>query len=205
QPLFYIPPILSRLPEHTTHADQHKAAPTTSELQPASTTERLPDIDSVSRALRKALHHFRPITSAYASVAYSDAFNWGELDLWPADDDDGTPSWIHAEYNWYCVAFRSIRRKGSDSERLYEADREAHEEAVRNGGLLLYWYGVPDETGLNLGTCIWQSRAQALAALSQPLHAQAARLARDSYEIYQLERYILKKEAGSTRVHILPF
>lgn len=39
----------------------------------------------------------------------------------------------------YIVAFRSVRRKGADTALLYQADREAHEEAVTAGGLLLYW------------------------------------------------------------------
>lgn len=62
------------------------------------------------------------------------------------------------EREWYCVVFRSRRNKESSSLSLYQADREAHEEAVKNGGLVMYWYGVPDEqTGSNLATCIWQS------------------------------------------------
>jgi hypothetical protein len=81
----------------------------------------------------------------YAAREYSDAFNWSELGL-----DEGV------EREWYCVVFRSRRNKESESLSLYQADREAHEEAVKNGGLVMYWYGVPDETGLNLATCIWQ-------------------------------------------------
>ena len=67
----------------------------------------------------------------------------------------------------------------------------------------MYWYGVPDPvTGLNLATCIWQSRLHAVAANSRPHHIRAARLARDAYEIYSLERYILRKKAGTTGVEI---
>lgn len=39
----------------------------------------------------------------------------------------------------YIVAFRSKRRPDANTEWLYAADREAHEEAVTAGGLLLYW------------------------------------------------------------------
>lgn len=48
--------------------------------------------------------------------------------------------------NRYCVVFRSKRNKRDvDIDReLYEADAKAHSEAIRHGGLLLYWYGVPD-------------------------------------------------------------
>ena len=86
---------------------------------------------------------------------------------------------------------------------LYSADKMAHEEAVKNGGLIMYWYGVPDpETGLNLATCIWQSRAHAIAANSRPKHAQAAKLAKSSFSVYQLERYVLRKVKGVKELEI---
>lgn len=89
---------------------------------------------------------------------------------------------------------------------LYEADKQAHEEAIRNGGLILYWYGIPDPvTGLNLATCIWQSRAHAVAANGRPHHIRAMRLAANSYAKYDLERYTLRKVKGETGVNVLPF
>ena len=118
---------------------------------------------------------------------------------------------IHVEREWYCVVFRSRRKAESSSLSLYQADREAHEEAVKNGGLVMYWYGVPDETGLNLATCIWQrqvvsrglygisannSRRHAIKAISGPKHLLAMRQAAGAYEVYDLERWILRKEAG---------
>jgi hypothetical protein len=66
----------------------------------------LPDIDGPSLALHKALHNFTPITEKYASVSYAEAFNWDDLDL-PEED----------EHEWYCVAFRSVRKPGSESGR----------------------------------------------------------------------------------------
>lgn len=112
---------------------------------------------------------------------------------------------------------------------LYEADKKAHEEAVQNGGvrlatsfptpsrrvanlwtndlpvaqLILYWYGTPHPTtGLNLATCIWQSRAHAAAANSRPHHIRAMRLAAASYERYELERYRLRKAKGERRLRV---
>ena len=65
----------------------------------------------------------------------------------------------------------------------------------------MYWYGVPDpETGLNLATCIWQSRAHAAAANSRPDHIRAMMLAKESYEVYTLERHVLRKHSGTTKV-----
>jgi len=67
----------------------------------------------------------------------------------------------------------------------------------------MYWYGIPHpETGMNLATCIWQSREHAIAANSQPYHLQAMRLAAEYYEVYELERYRLLKQKGDRHVTV---
>lgn len=72
--------------------------------------------------------------------------------------------------------------------------------------LILYWYGTPHPTtGLNLATCIWQSRAHAAAANSRPHHIRAMKLAAASYERYELERYRLQKVKGERRVRVQPY
>ncbi|KAH9083427.1 hypothetical protein EDB83DRAFT_2502485 [Lactarius deliciosus] len=181
QPILYLPPLLSSLPcsfpSHT-HASTDRV--------PKTTEARLPDINPASLSLHRALHNFYPLTDDYAATTYAEAFNWGELEL-PEED----------EHDWYCVAFRSIRKP--DSETLYEADRLAHEEAIKNGGLIMYWYGSPDpETGLNLATCVWQSRADAVAANSRPHHIRAMRQAASG-------RWTLRKIAGSRYLEVLPY
>jgi len=55
---------------------------------------------------------------------------------------------------------------------------------------------------MNLATCIWQSRKHAIAANSQPYHLQAMRLAAESYEVYELERYRLLKRKGERHVTV---
>jgi hypothetical protein len=70
----------------------------------------------------------------------------------------------------------------------------------------MYWYGIPDpETGVNLATCVWQSRAYAIAACSRPDHIRAMRLAVSSYEKYDMQRWTLRKTAGSHRLEVLPY
>jgi len=70
----------------------------------------------------------------------------------------------------------------------------------------MYWYGMPEQgTGRNLATCIWQTRAHAVAANTGPNHIRAIRLAALSYETFQLERYTLRKTAGSRRLEVVPF
>ncbi|KAF8906561.1 hypothetical protein CPB84DRAFT_1813808 [Gymnopilus junonius] len=189
-PTLYLPPLLSSLPKHISH--QH---PPVSNVPPLVTETRLPDIDPASLSLHKALHHFRPLTPKYASVSYLEAFNWSELVL-PEEE----------EREWYCVVFRSKKKSDRDDISLYDADRLAHEEAVTNGGLILYWYGIPNQdTGMNLATCIWQSRKHAVAANSGPYHIKAMRLAAQAYEIYTLERYRLRKLKGDSGVSIEHF
>lgn len=184
--ILYLPPLLSSLPPGV------EVPVTQLERPPLLTETHLPNIDPVSLSLHKALHYFRPLSNEYASLPYAGAFNWLALDL-PLDE----------EREWYAVVFRSKRKAGSDSGALYEADRLAHEEAVSNGGLIMYWYGVPDlQTGLNLATCIWQSRRHALAASSGPHHIRAMKLAAVSYDIYNLERYCLSKVKGKQGIQV---
>lgn len=72
--------------------------------------------------------------------------------------------------------------------------------------LLIYWYGNPHpETGMNLATCVWQSRKHAIAANSRPHHVNAMKLAAESYDIYSLERYVLRKSQGDEGLVIEPF
>jgi hypothetical protein len=67
----------------------------------------------------------------------------------------------------------------------------------------MYWYGKPHSvTGVNLATCIWQSRKHAIAANSRPHHIRAMKLAAQSYDMYDLERYRLVKVAGQTHVNV---
>ncbi|KAI0645538.1 hypothetical protein C8Q79DRAFT_1010482 [Trametes meyenii] len=194
-PILYLPPLLSSLPPGVVHPASGAAFASPSAPPPLSTESRLPSIDPASLALHRALHNFHPVTEDYANTSYAEAFNWEELKL-PLEE----------EREWYCVVFRSKRREGSDGGPLYEADKKAHEEAVQNGGLILYWYGTPHpKTSLNLATCIWQSRAHAAAANSRPHHIRAMRLAAASYERYELERYRLRKVKGETRLHVEPY
>jgi hypothetical protein len=180
-PVLYLPPLLA---------------------PPATTT----DVSSLS--LHKSLHHFRPTTPDYACTAYADAFNWHELEVELGEE----------ERAWYCVVFRSRRKEGCDAGRewpsssfasmaygavLYEADRLAHQEAIQNGGLIMYWYGVPHpSTRANLATCIWQTRQHAIAANCKPFHIRAMKLASSSYDIYDLERYTLRKVRGEKGVRV---
>jgi len=99
QPVLYLPPLLSSLPE--SYSIAHPSLK--SSFPPLVTETRLPDIDPVSLSLHKALHEFKPSSPDYANTDYEHAFNWSELKL-PKDE----------EREWYCVVFRSKRNSRSD-------------------------------------------------------------------------------------------
>ena len=101
-PVLYLPPLISSLP------DSLPPLPVPKQHPPMVTETRLPDIDPVSLSLHKALHYFRPLNDKYATSPYAEAFNWSELRL---------P--LHEEREWYCVAFRSKRKEGSDGTRMF--------------------------------------------------------------------------------------
>ncbi|WVQ99222.1 hypothetical protein IAU59_006354 [Kwoniella sp. CBS 9459] len=189
-PILYLPPLLSPLPESHPSAREHERLNRAKDALINFET-RLPDIDPASLALHQALHHFKPLGEDYASTDYDQAFNWASLTL---------PKSVSRE--WYCVVFRSRRKPESANLSLYRADREAHEEAVKNGGLVMYWYGVPDHTGMNLATCIWQSRRHAIKAISGPKHMKAMKETEGAYETYALERWVLSTAVGSKGVEL---
>jgi hypothetical protein len=102
--ILYLPPLLSSLPH--SHLNASEDDQKDEKNVPLRTETHLPSIDPVSLSLHRALHKFKPIDTYYASEPYGEAFNWADLDL---------P--IEEEREWYCVAFRSRRRTGSDSGR----------------------------------------------------------------------------------------
>ena len=114
RPILYLPPLLSSLPA------SYQAAQGPFLYPPLITKTRLPDIDPASLSLHRALHHFRPVDDQYAARPYSEAFNWDQIQLPEEDGRLCTFRLIifrpiyHPEREWYCVAFRSLRKGGSD-------------------------------------------------------------------------------------------
>lgn len=99
-PVIFLPPLLSSLP----HGLSHTPAPAPDQ-QPLTTETHLPDIDPASLSLHRALHYFSPVSPHYATQPYAESFNWDSLKL-PEEH----------EREWYVVAFKSVRKPGSDSE-----------------------------------------------------------------------------------------
>lgn len=124
-------------------------------VSPYVNLSHLLNLDSVSPAcqlLALALTVLRPLGNDYATAIYKQAFNWSYVvetlrSLVLADEFD----W--ASQSFYIVVFRSQLKPGVDRSQLGALDKLAHEEASSSGGLLKYWFGIPDENNRNLATC----------------------------------------------------
>ncbi|RPA77171.1 hypothetical protein BJ508DRAFT_417262 [Ascobolus immersus RN42] len=140
--------------------------------------------------LAKALTIMKPLDRTYATTPYKEAFNWAEVVRYlrylikteavsPTSDSgfEGSGSDSETEqsdkgledetlgdgesWSYFVIVFRSQIQKGTSRPYLGLLDEGAHEEAVAAGGLLKYWFGVPDENGRNLATCVWRHRDDA--------------------------------------------
>jgi hypothetical protein len=130
------------------------------------------------------LQRLAPVSAAYADLPVADAFNWQDAS---SELGDGA---------WYLVAFRSIRRAGSDEARLALFDELAHQEAATSPGFIHYFKGPQASDGSCLSFCLWESRADARAAAGQPDHVRAVSLIDEMYETYTLEFHGLTRQAG---------
>lgn len=97
----------------------------------------LETLDAENQLLAEALLSLRCLREDYATAAYADAFNWGEVvgrvrELAAARDH----RW--RETSWYIVAFRSRYEPGIDYSHLGDLDKAAHAEATASGGFLKY-------------------------------------------------------------------
>lgn len=104
------------------------------------------------RLLAKALTILQSTRPDYALAPYDQSFNWDAvthrlkslLEL-------STHQWQRQHF--YIVVFRSQVPPTTDRTHLGTLDQKSHIEATKSGGLLKYWFGLPDENGRNLATC----------------------------------------------------
>lgn len=166
------------------------------------THSRLPSIDRASFHLWQSLHSFQCISTKYkqgfpcsgSSLSLiKKSFNWNQLSHLPLQD----------EHTWFAVAIQSKRKRDCGSLGLFEVNRLYHEEAIRSGGLLMFWLGQLDPiTGLNFTTFIWQSYQDAIKAAKLPFHAKADSFAKKAYQTVQITRYSIKKLKGESRIRL---
>lgn len=118
---------------------------------------RLETVSKPNQLLARALTQMRAVRDDYATAAYIESFNWSAI------VDSLTILSEKAAYKWqpevfYIVVFRSRVRPVTNRVDLGLMDAKAHEEAMQSGGLLKYWFGVPDANCRNLATCKFSRR-----------------------------------------------
>lgn len=121
------------------------------------------------------------------------------------------------------VVFRSQVPPTTSRHALRDLDQESHAEAMKSGGLLKYWFGMPDADGRNLATCklisslpkmlntqrmeggllmnrhgvgIWRKHSDARPASSGHGHKAAARATASMYTEWGIERLRLEIANG---------
>jgi hypothetical protein len=138
----------------------------------------------------------KPIVPDYALRPIQEAFEWSKIlaGLKPGEER-------------YLVVFRSERKPDADGALLDRLDEEAHQEALRSGGLLAYFRGGLIGENQCLSFCVWGNRDQARLAAAGPRHQKAAQAASAMYSSYALERYTVRREGTEIvfePVHISP-
>lgn len=112
----------------------------------------LATITEPQRLLAKAMTVMTPIRSDYATASYQESFNWSEIICTLKDLITATGlHWV--QQSFYVVVFRSQVLASTDRTHLASLDERSHAEAMKSGGLLKYWFGVPDGGYRNLATC----------------------------------------------------
>ena len=110
-------------------------------------------ISKPNQLLAKALTSFKQTRHDYATAPYADSFNWAHVIevLRTLVDEECAYSW--EQQSFYIIVFRSQLPPTTDRTHLANLDRLSHAEATESGGLLKYWFGMPDVHGRNLATC----------------------------------------------------
>ena len=128
-------------------------------VSPYTTLPHLLDLRTLEepqRLLAKSLTVLHSTRKDYATAAYHQSFNWDAvIDQLKSLLDSSNYQWHHQHF--YIVVFRSQIPPTTDRTHLIELDQQSHAEATRSGGLLKYWFGLPDENGRNLATCNFPS------------------------------------------------
>ncbi|OCT48655.1 hypothetical protein CLCR_05122 [Cladophialophora carrionii] len=155
-------------------------------------------VDIPNRLLALASTELEPASPHYATIKYEEALDWDSLmfTLKSLAAKEGY-KWTRREF--YVVEFRSKLKKDIDVDLLFKLDKQSHIEATASGGLLKYWYGVPDASRRNLATCgplpilpsgfyadtpagLWRSKEDAVNGGRGPWHKQARAAIPNMYE-----------------------
>ena len=95
-------------------------------------------------------------------------------------------------------AFRSIQKADVDQHILHMLDEGALLAAKEAPGFIHY------QSSEGLSYCLWQTHADARAAISAPAHLQAAEYAPQAYERYELQSWLVARTAIPGNVEFVP-
>ncbi|KIW92384.1 uncharacterized protein Z519_07368 [Cladophialophora bantiana CBS 173.52] len=192
--------------EHQPHQTECESGPDSARLltvSPYLEPEHLLDLntlDTPSRLLALASTQLEPASGKYATVPYEDAFDWSSL-MATLKSLAAKEAYRWTRQEFYAVEFRSKLRRNIDVDLLFKLDKESHIEATQSGGLLKYWYGVPDMDRRNLATCFWRNKEDAVKGGRGPWHKQARAAISNMYEEIDVKglRFTIEDDVGSWR------
>lgn len=146
-------------------------------VSPYTTPPHLLDLRSLEEPqilLAKALTLLQSIREDYATAPYDQSFNWAAV---TARLQSLLASSNHhwRRQHFYIVVFRSQVPPTTDRTHLGALDQRSHAEATQSGGLLKYWFGLPDKDGRNLATCTSPPFPFPFPSLPVPAHPHSYR------------------------------
>ena len=151
------PSTYPNLPDSALPENDHQQPDPGSHLvvSPYTTLPHLLDLRTLEepqKLLAKALTVLQSIRQDYALAPYHQSFNWDAvIHRLKSLLDLSNHHWQRQHF--YVVVFRSQVPPTTDRTHLGQLDQDSHIEATKSGGLLKYWFGLPDENGRNLATC----------------------------------------------------
>ncbi|EGV63108.1 hypothetical protein PSN45_004623 [Yamadazyma tenuis] len=165
---------------------------------PYTEKEHFLDLETLSyehRVLALALQSFQVTSEDYATGGYFDSFNIEDVvrEARAIAARLGKPL---QPFSVYIVAFRSklfdnVRVSAEKRATLGDIDKDSHLEANISGGLLKYFFGVPDQDGNNLATCWWVDKDYAQRGGGGKAHRNGVKVVRSWYQKWQIEEYVL--------------
>ena len=109
-------------------------------------------LEESQQLLAKSLALLEPVREDFATAPYIESFNWDAV-VNRLKSIAQAQNYAWRKQMFYIVVFRSRVLPSTDKFHLGALDEKAHAEATKSGGLLKYWFGLPDKDGRNLATC----------------------------------------------------
>lgn len=160
---------------------------------------QLENLDLHYRILASALRSLRPLTTdRYAFDDYDQVFNFEEIRTLIQRHAQEIPNYTFPATKAYVIAFRSrltedAKHSAEKRQALADIDKASHIEANQSGGLLKYWFGVPEDTeARNLATCYWTDKASAKKGGGGKAHRVGMTTAKAWFALWEILEFELQ-------------